>query len=205
LLRDELKKVNPSFSSVTAFRKAAYGDEIMGETESSAGPSIIKEVPSEKEGSLLSACLKPTEPEVRIEEDESGFETEIVVGDEGGLALSDDAAMSIGDSDEDDTGTDGFSGGDGSSSCKEFVLSRASRKGAAEESPERKPVRTNRKKFPGAVTRSDGGCRIYVPPALLEGVKGVGEQTAVHEGDASMRSVPIAAAETLTTKNVRTS
>jgi len=42
LLRDELKKVNPSLASGTAFRKAAYGNETMGETESSAGRSIIK-------------------------------------------------------------------------------------------------------------------------------------------------------------------
>jgi len=113
--------------------------------------------------------------------------------------------MSIGDSNEDDTGTDGFSGGDVSSSCGVSVVSRPSRKRAAGESPEREPVGTNRKKFPGAVTRSDGGCRIYVPPAVLEGVKGAGEQTAVDGGDASLRGVPIAAAETLTTENVHTS
>jgi len=204
LLRDELKKVNPSLASVTAFRKAAYGDETMGETESSAGRSIIKEVSREKEESLLSACSKPTEPKLQIEEDESGVETEIVVGDDGGLALSDDAAMSICDSEEDDTGTDGFSRGDRSRSCGESVVSRASRKRAAKESPERELVGTNRKKIPGAVTRSDGGCQIYVPPALLKGVKGSGKQTAVFGGDASMRDVPIVATETLT-ENVHTS
>jgi len=54
LLRDKPKKVNPSLASVLAFRKAAYGDETMGETESSAGRSIVKEVPSEKKrGSIV--------------------------------------------------------------------------------------------------------------------------------------------------------
>jgi len=33
LLRDELKKVHPSNTSIAAFRKAAYGDESGGEVE----------------------------------------------------------------------------------------------------------------------------------------------------------------------------
>jgi len=44
-----------------------------------------------------------------------------------------------------------------------------------------------------------------VPPALLEGVKRSGEETAVVGGDASMRDVPIVATETLTPEKVHTS
>jgi len=76
LLREELNKVNPSLASVTAFRKAAYGDESVGETELGAERLLTKEVPIEEEGSLSSALPKSTESEVRIEEDEPGFEAE---------------------------------------------------------------------------------------------------------------------------------
>jgi len=90
-----------------------------------------------------------------------------------------------------------FSRGDVSSSCRESIVSRGSRKRAAEESPEREPVGTTRKKIPGAVTLSDAGCRIHVPPAKIEGVKGTNEQAAVDVGEASVRGVPITAAETI--------
>jgi len=78
-----------------------------------------------------------------MEVEESVVETEVTTVDEGGIILSDDAAMSIGDSEEDETGTDRFSGVDESSSGGESVVSRTSSKRMAEESPKREPVEMN--------------------------------------------------------------
>jgi len=165
LLRDELKKPNPSPVSLAAFRQAAYGDESVGESKSSAGWPVVEEVLREKGTDVLSRCTETIERNLQMDVEESLVETEVTAGDEGGIVLSDDAAMSIGDSEEDETGTDGFSVVDGSSSGEESVVSRTSRKWMAEESPEREPVGMNRKEFLGAVTRSEGGCRIYgIPP-----------------------------------------
>jgi len=78
-------------------------------------------------------------------------------------------ALSIGNSDKEEEGSDGFSQSGSSSSRGESTLSRGSRKRPADESPEREPNETSRRNFPGTVTRSEGGCRIYVPP--VAGVK----------------------------------
>jgi len=161
LLREELAKPNPSLLSIAAFRKVAYGDEKGGEAESSVGRMVVWGDSGEREKIALPASVTPTESSLHIEGEEAVVGTETTVGDEGGIVLSDDDAMSIGDSEEDEAGTDGFSGVSGSSSCGESIVSRTSRKRMAEESPEQEPAGTSQKKFPGAVTRSEGKCRIY--------------------------------------------
>jgi len=83
-----------------------------------------------------------------------------------GIVAPDDTGMSIDQSDEEQTGSDGFSGSGNSSSESESVVSQGSRKRTAEESPEREPAETMRKSFPGTVTRSEAGCRIYVPSTV---------------------------------------
>jgi len=82
------------------------------------------------------------------------------------IVAPDDTGMSIDESDEEQTSSDGFSGSSDCSSESESVVSQGSRKRTAEESPEREPAETIRKSFPGTVTRSEAGCRIYVPSAL---------------------------------------
>jgi len=71
----------------------------------------------------------------------------------------------------------------------------------AEDSPEREPVGLNRKEFPGTVTRSVAGCRIYVPSALSDGTRGSGETTATGEC-AGVKGVSIATAEAFDAGNV---
>jgi len=132
---------------------------------------------------------------MHVEGEETVGGTETTVNDERGIVLSDDDAMSVGDSEEDETGTDEFSGESGSSSCGESIVSRTNRKRMAEESSEREPAGTSRKEFPGAVTRSEGGCRIYVPPEF-SGPGGSGDRTTVIECDVRMGDVSVVATET---------
>jgi len=158
LLRDELKKINPSMTSVAAFRKAAYGDESLETTDLGARRMIEQEV--------------TTETELVLEEDGHKLKAQAGECHEAELVMSDDAEMSFGDSDEKETGSNGFSGGYASSSDGESVVNRGSRKRPAAESPDQELAETTRKEFPGTMTRSDAGCRIYVPPPEKEEEKG---------------------------------
>jgi len=88
LLKEELEKVNPCLPSVSAFRKAAYGDKSADATSGEPGDM-------ERVG----------------------------------------------------------------------IFHRSSRKKPADDSPERESTGTNRKGFPGAVTRSEAGCRVHLPNA----------------------------------------
>jgi len=85
--------------------------------------------------------------------------------------------MSVSESGEEGEGvSDGFSNSNRGSSYCESVTSRGSRKRHAFESPESEPAETTRKEFPGRTTRSEGGCRIYVPPAAIESTTKAGAQ-----------------------------
>jgi len=159
LLRDELKKANPSMTSVAAFRKAVYGDASLETTDLDAGRMIQLEV--------------TTETEVVMEEDGGKLKVQAGECNEAELVTSDDAEILIGDSDGKKTGSDGFSEGGTSSSDGESVVSRGSRKRPADESPDRETSEMTRKEFPGNVTRSDAGCRIYVPPTGKQEGEGV--------------------------------
>jgi len=85
-----------------------------------------------------------------------------VVGDRE-ETVSDDDEMSVGESES--GGSEDFSGGSRSISDGESIVSKNSRKSPAAESPERDLTGTNRKGFPGAVTRSEAGCRVHLPNA----------------------------------------
>jgi len=61
LLRDELRKPNPSPVSLAAFRQAAYGDGGIGESKSSVGRSAVEEDKREEERNDLSTCVRPTD------------------------------------------------------------------------------------------------------------------------------------------------
>jgi len=86
----------------------------------------------------------------------------IVVGDRE-ETVSDDEEMSVGDSESESS--EDCSDGSPNISDGESPLSKNSRKRPADESPERDLVGTNRKVFPGAVTRSEAGCRVHLPNA----------------------------------------
>jgi len=120
LLRDELRKPNPSQVSLAAFRQVAYGDAHgdggMGEPKPSIGRSVVEEDKREEGKNVLLTGVRPTDDDRPMEVEEGVVETEVTTVDEGEIVLSDDAAMSVGDSEEDETGTDGCSGVDRSSS-----------------------------------------------------------------------------------------
>jgi len=179
LIRDELRKANPSETSIAAFRKAAYGDEGVPTTDVSG--DMREEIIHTTEDTTPSLRVLPA-VELAVEEggcteklqEEEFMDAEIVAPD--------DTGMSIDESDEEKTISDGFSRSGDSSSESESVVSQGSRKRTAEESPEREPAETTRKSSPGTVTRSEAGCRIYVPPATpKEGAKESGLSVEVVE------------------------
>jgi len=68
-----------------------------------------------------------------------------------------DSVMSVGSSSSD--------GDQSRSTCRSSVSASGNRKRVAEESPERECGDSSRREFPGRVTRSAAGCRVYIPPA----------------------------------------
>jgi len=115
-----MRKVNPSQTSIVAFQKAAYGDGVVPTTD------FIDEVREE----IVSTAKATTPPprvlpaaEVAVEGDErTGMpQEERCVGAD--LVVSDDAGMSVDDSDEDQTSSDGFSSSGDSGSEGESVVS----------------------------------------------------------------------------------
>jgi len=166
LLEEELAKVKPCLPSVVAFRKAAYGDESPA-TTSGAPDAIEREESAMVVKSLLCLGSIPT----RETAEDTGITPEakeivdsavIVVGDRE-ETVSDDDEMSVGDSKSESS--EDFSGGSHSISDGESIVSKNSRKRGADESPERDLAGTNWKGFPGAVTRSEAGCRVHLPNA----------------------------------------
>jgi len=141
MLEEELAKDVPS-AVIVSILEMAVGDR--GE------PTAI--VMREKETVLCAMISNPIlaltpmiiTSEVRAEPAQ-GVETRM---EEGGGEVSDDAAMSIGDSDEEEDGSDGFSRSGSSSSREESTQSRRSRKRPADESPEPDPSEMNRREFP---------------------------------------------------------
>jgi len=79
----------------------------------------------------------------------------VLVDDETDAISLIDTVMSFGRSSSDDDQSP--------SSCGLSVSTSGNRKRFAEGSPEREEVEGTRREFPGRVTRSAGGCRVYVP------------------------------------------
>jgi len=164
-LNDELKKINPSSVSIAAFRRAAYGDKSKAETnldtggETTEGASCADVatskiiVPSEmrvgESVPMLTVDVQPREVEVNVQQ-----------GNE--ISISEEEVMSIGDSEEGEDGSDRFS--DHSISEGESFRSQESRKRRADGSREGEVTGSVRREFPGVVSRSEAGCRIYLPP-----------------------------------------
>jgi len=126
-------------------------DEVMGNAESRI---ITTPETSYITSGVLTGVHNEATPEPELPT-HGQYETEIVV--------SDDIAMSVGDSEEEEEDeSDGFSRTGSSSSRCESVPSRGSRKRPADESPERELRENLHGGFPGVVSRSEAGCRIYV-------------------------------------------
>jgi len=166
LLKEELAKANPSLASVSAFPKAAYGDEsvaaataepediIMKELVMGAGILAVDGDPSTRgEGRQTAAA---TDAKRGIDPDEVAIK-----GIE--VTVSDEEAMSVGDSDGETS--DDFSVSGHSTSGDESLRSKASRKRPADDSPERESTDIPRRGFPGAIKRSEAGCRVHIPQA----------------------------------------
>jgi len=164
LLKDELKKRNPSSVSIAAFRKAAYGDESKAETnldtggEATGGANCADVATSE--------IIDPSEmqvdesaPKMTVDKQPREIEVNMQQGNE--ILISEEEVMSTGDSEEEEDGSDGFS--DHSISGGESARSQGSRKRRAEESPERDVTGSVRREFLGLVSRSEAGCRIHLP------------------------------------------
>jgi len=158
MLGEELSKSDPSPASLAVYRKAAFGTETPGGEEASATTTVEGTPKNCAEDTVVEILPKALSQTTTIE----GLRDPVLFTDEPSeIELSDDAAISIGDSDNEEGISEDYSG-TGSSSCGESMTSRGSRKRPADESPERETKEISRREFPGNVTRSEGWCRIYV-------------------------------------------
>jgi len=120
-----MRKVNTSETSIAAFRKAAYGDEVVQMTE------FIDETREEIVSTVKDTTLPPrvlSAAEVAVEGDEHMGKKQEEGCFDADIVASDDAGMSVDDSDEEQTSSDGFSRSGDSGSEGESVVSKGSRK-----------------------------------------------------------------------------
>jgi len=178
LLVEELTKVRPSADSIVTFHAAADGGDKSGKevttnerpVDRSWKEDDVCESTVMKETDLV-VCDIPHVTSLITTEIEAPYEigTHVDEIDEGQVIVSDDDAMSVGDSEDGSSGSDGFSRTDSNSSHGESNRSHGSRKRPADESPEREYDENRRREFPGTVSRIEGGCRIYVPSSMITG------------------------------------
>jgi len=147
LLEEELKKKKPSLASIAAFRAAAYGEDNLSESVTVGRDlatmietaSFASEMTTRIDDSHLGeASESVSSAQIIAAVVESGIAPVMVVPMEADevaeIVLSDDTAMSVGDSDEEEE-SDGFSKSGSGSSHEESIRSRGSRKRPADESP----------------------------------------------------------------------
>jgi len=170
LLEEELAKDEPSLFSIAAFRTAAYGGDgsegkepVCDIVETEETLITAKTIPIISQPSATTSSTQLIEAQVTGTGGTCGAEAITVVPEEAEVVLSDDAALSIDGSDDDEKGSDGFTRSESSSSHGESTVNSASRKRRADGSPERELRGTDCNEFSGTVTHSEGGCRIYVP------------------------------------------
>jgi len=174
LLEGELRKERPSPEPTATFRAAERGNGTVVEPV-----QIEKEVSMTQSTTVLIGDVSERVSESRMDESSRSAKsatiatavvessnTEVTermaeIDNEAKVVVSDDVAMSIGDSEEEES--DGFSRSGSNSSRGESIPSRGSRKRRADDSPEREVRETGRREFPGLVSRSNAGCRIHVP------------------------------------------
>jgi len=167
LLEEELAKAKPSWASVATFRAAAGDGEGPGSKEI-VDVRLVARKGQPAKSDMAAAVNNPTT--VAQVSGMAALSQPITIPEiqaEATPVITDDAPMSIGDSEEEGSesgGSDGFSQSGSSISRGGSTVSRGSRKRPADESPEREPGETSRREFPGLITRSEGGCRVYVPP-----------------------------------------
>jgi len=93
------------------------------------------------------------------------------------VVILDDTEKSEGETSCDEAGSSSSSSSGSSSSAH----SRASRKRAADGSPERELQRTERRTFLGAAGQENGGCRVFVPTREKDGHAATGEPSTSDE------------------------
>jgi len=140
LLEEELAKAESSWALVATFCVAA------GDGEESCSREVVDVHLAAREGQPAKSDMpaavntQTTVAQVSCTAAIGQFRTIPELQAEATSVIPDDAPMSIGDSEEEGS----ESGGD--------------------ESPEREPAEMPRRVFPGLITRSEGGCWVYVPP-----------------------------------------
>jgi len=167
LLEEDINKTRPSLESVTTSCVAAYGEDktpesLSAEESLTAGDetgTLIDDLSIRALGNRTAEMSEDTSPAAvatAVVESEIVQATEVRIecSAEAEVIVSDDAAMSVGDSDEEGE-SDGFSR-TGSSSHGDSI-------------PNGKVTETIRKEFPGLVSRSEAGCRIYIPASERAG------------------------------------
>jgi len=168
LLKEQLKKKNPSIASIATFRKEAYGEGGHQDGVDKADATVAKagcDVGVIFEIVPLCTMISRETVIVPLEEVQCA-EVKAETHGQNAMKISEDELMSIGESEEEEDESDGFSASERSTSGVETARSRGSRKRPADELPERDTPVTARRGFHGAVTRSEAGGRIHQPSAV---------------------------------------
>jgi len=178
LLVEELAKARPSAEPIVTFHATADGEDKSGKEDGTNELTVMRDTAFGAYNIPHFTGPVTTEIEVPYE-----VENQVDEIDESQVIVSDDDAMSVGDSEGGSSGSDGFSRTDSNSSHSESNRSHGSRKRPADKSPEREWDETRRREFPSSVTRSEGGCRIYVPSSMRAGAFEVMSQLVTDAAD----------------------
>jgi len=150
LLKEELAKAEPSWAPVATFRAAAGRGEEPGSGEVVDVRRAVREGQPAQSDTPTTVNTLTMEAPVPYMTAMSQPRAIIELQAEAPPVIGDDAPMSIGDSEEEGSESDGSDGFSGSGiSCRDSTVSRGSLKRPADESPERELGETSRQNFQG--------------------------------------------------------
>jgi len=148
-MREHLAVTDPGLVMASSLLSAVRGQPRAPETKT--GGKIVATSASRPSRAETSPSTGRYRGGGDVESDSEPETTDVVVVD--------DTEKSEGEMSGDESSSESSSGGSSSDSGR----SRVSRKRAADGSPEREYIERGRQPFPGATSRSTGGCRVHLP------------------------------------------
>jgi len=173
-MREHLATTNTELDTVTSFLGAVCGrptvrrdkrrdiaplsDEVAMEVETVTAPPSDQRIPDSASTTKQMASTDAKDSGDRYKGSGGDVESDSD-REEAAVVILDETEISVGESSGEESRSRSSDGGSSSGSWR----SRASRKRAAEDSPDRDYYPPARQAFPGVVSRGKSGCRIYVP------------------------------------------
>jgi len=144
-------------------------EEIVG--DSIGVPTLAESIPQTTEVAAELHETNASEDAIIAESRDDGLNADDVIVSGGGVVAQRTEEADVVSLDGSVMSIDGSSGQEipDHSTCWSSVSASESRKRAAAVSPEHEHEESSRRDFPGRVTRSAAGCRIYIPPKTDEG------------------------------------